>query len=182
MEKRILPSVVTVALLSGCSTYAADRYTPVFDGLSEADGVSPAKKVAVDQFTAAPSDSGTEIMCRAVGPITTPDGEPFAEYIRKALITQLRLTQSYSPEAATRISGSLDNINFDSHEGVWRMALTLQDNAGRTITVREAYPYKSSWFADVACSQTAQSLMPAVQNIVARIMAEPMLVGTAGGS
>ena len=62
-------------------------------------------------------------MCRAVGPITTPDGEPFAEYIRKALITQLRLTRSYSPEAATRISGSLDNINFDSHEGIWRMSL-----------------------------------------------------------
>ena len=47
---------MTVALLSGCSTYAANRYTPVFDGLSEADGVSPAKTVAVDQFTAAPSD------------------------------------------------------------------------------------------------------------------------------
>ena len=45
------------------------------------------QKVNVGAFTAAkPGQTG--IMCRLVGPITTPDGRSFEEYVRRALIDE----------------------------------------------------------------------------------------------
>lgn len=77
--------------MAGCSTYAADRYAVSMDSQEELRAISsaaPDRKVAVSEFSAS-KPGQSEIGCRADGPIKTPDGEPFEEYIRKALIGQL---------------------------------------------------------------------------------------------
>ncbi|MGZ9083349.1 MAG: hypothetical protein ACXW3U_14815 [Rhodoplanes sp.] len=167
--------VSTGLLLAGCSTYAADRYSVSMDSQEELQTVSteaPGRKVDVSRFSAS-KPGQTEIGCRAVAPIKTPDGEPFEEYIRKALIDQLRLAQLYSPDGAVHITGNLDYINFSSHQGIWSLTVTVSDEANNSFVVREDYDYQSSFVGDTACSQTAQALMPAVQNLIRKIVSTP---------
>ena len=73
---------ISAAMLSGCSTYAASRYSISADNVTALRAFR-GQTVAVGPFTAA-QPGKTEIMCRAVGPIKTPDGETFEEFVRKA--------------------------------------------------------------------------------------------------
>ena len=76
-----------VAILTGCSTYATDRYS-----ISASNVVALKKhhvsQISVGEFTAGNS-SEASIMCRGVGPIKTPDGENFETFIRNALISEI---------------------------------------------------------------------------------------------
>lgn len=171
-----LPIIVGIALnlLAGCSTYSVDRYAVSVDAqeqLLAAAHSNSNQKVAVDSFTAT-TPSQTEIGCRAVGPIKTPDGNTFEEYIRKALIDQLKLAQMYLSDASIRIRGNVDKVNFSSHEGVWYLQVTISDSKGKSFVVSENYDYKSSYYGETACNQTAQAFMPAVQNLVVKIVSD----------
>jgi hypothetical protein len=174
--KNFLLAIVAIWFVAGCSTYAADRYAISMDSQVELERVadaSPDRKITVDAFTA--TEPGlTEIDCRAVGPIKTPDGETFEAYVRKALIDQLRLAHLYAPDGDVRIGGNLDEINFSSHEGMWYVVLTIKDDAGRSFTVREDYDFESSWYGETACNQTAQALMPAIQNLIRKTVNNPV--------
>lgn len=174
--KKLVPAVSAALLAAGCSTYAADRYAVSMDSHSELQtlaAASPDRKIAVQPFTAS-RPGRTDIACRGVGPVKTPDGETFEAYIRKALIDQLRLAQMYASDGSLRISGNLDKADFDSFNGMWYLVLTVRDETGRTFTVREDYDYQSSWYGETACNQTAQAFMPAVQNLVRKVIADPM--------
>jgi hypothetical protein len=115
----------------------------------------------------------SEIMCRGVGPIKTPDGEPFSEFILKALVDELRIANAFSPTAPVTLTGNLDQIDFSSNMGNWKLALTVKSSNGRSMTVTENYSYTTSFFGDTACNQTAQAFMPSVQNLVGKIVRSP---------
>jgi hypothetical protein len=112
-------------------------------------------------------------MCRAVGPIKTPDGEPFCEYIRKALVDELRMANVFSTNAPVTLTGNLDQIDFSSNSGTWEIALTVRCSNGKSMTVSENYSYTTSFYGETACNQTAQALMPAVQNLVGKVVRSP---------
>ena len=38
------------------------------------------------------------------------------------------------------------------------------------MSVSEDYEYKTSFYGETACNQTAQALMPAVQNLVGKVV------------
>jgi hypothetical protein len=67
--------ILAITVLSGCSTYAAFRYSISADTVATLRGLR-GQSVRVGDFTAA-QPGRTEITCRAVGPIKTPDGESF---------------------------------------------------------------------------------------------------------
>jgi hypothetical protein len=127
--------------------------------LQTVSSAAPGRKVAVPRFTAT-KPGQTEIGCHAVGPIKSPDGEPFAEYIRKALIDQLRLAQLYSQDGAVHVYGNLDQIDFSSPEGISHLMVTLSDNANRSFVVNEDYDYQSSFYGETACNQQHRLLCP----------------------
>lgn len=169
--KRGIILLIAIILLSGCSTYSASRYSMSADNvvaLRTHDG----KTINVGPFS---STKGvhSEIMCRAVGPIKTPDGESFSEYIRKALIDELRIANVFSPAAPVTLTGNLDQIDFDSNMGYWNLELTVKSSNAKVMTVTENYSYTTSFFGETACNQTAQALMPAVQNLVGKIVRSP---------
>lgn len=173
--RNTLRLLILVSLLGGCSTYAADRYSVSMDthvALERAIASQQGQKVAVDEFGAT-NPGRTQIDCRAVGPIKTPDNETFEAFVRKALVDQLQLADLYSPDAQRRIGGSLDEINFSSVDGRWFLALTVTGNPGRRFTVREEYDYDTSFYGETACNQTAQALMPAVQNLILKVVSHP---------
>lgn len=159
--------LISIAIISsGCSTYAASRYSISADNvvaLRELKG----KKVSVGPFAALKLGE-SEIMCRGVGPIKTPDGEPFSEFIRKALIDELRIADVYSATSRPTLTGTLNEIDFSSATGEWDLALVIKSSNGQSMLVTENYSFSSSYYGETACNQTAQALMPAVQNLVGR--------------
>lgn len=167
---RAAGAIAFVATLAGCSTYSVPRYSASTDDVVTLRKLPP-NSVSVGAFTSA-GGPVSEISCRAVGPIKTPDGEPYAEFIRKALISELKMAGAYSESAPTQITGVLNKIDFSSASGVWNLDLTLASGK-RSIAVSEAYPFTSSFYGETACNQTAQALMPAVQDLIGKAVQQP---------
>ena len=169
--KKLFILFAIVTLFSGCSTYSTSRYSISADNvvaLRSLDG----NTLNIGAFSAT-TPGQKEIMCRGVGPIKTPDGESFAEFIRKALLDELKMANSYSPLAPVSITGNLDAIDFSSNSGNWNLALTIKSSNGKSMSVSESYAYTSSFYGETACNQTAQAFMPAVQNLVGKIVRSP---------
>jgi hypothetical protein len=163
-----LAVITSFSVLSGCSTYSAARYTSNADNIVALRSLN-GKVVNVGTFSAT-KPGEKEIMCRGVGPIKTPDGEPFADFVRKALVDELQLAGAYSKTAPVTLTGNLDAIDFSSASGNWNLALTVKSSNGKSITASEQYAFTTSFYGETACNQTAQAFMPAVQNLVGKIV------------
>lgn len=162
-------TLAAVAILaSGCSTYSATRYSISTDNVVALRSLN-GKTLNVGAFSST-TPGQKEIMCRGVGPIKTPDGEPFAEFVRKAFLDELKIANAYSPSAPVTITGNLDAIDFSSNSGNWNLALTVKTSNGKSMSVSESYAYTSSFYGETACNQTAQAFMPAVQNLVGKVV------------
>jgi hypothetical protein len=166
--RKIILSICALTALSGCSTYSASRYSMSADNVIALKSLN-GKVANVGAFSAT-TPGQTEIMCRGVGPIKTPDGEPFASYIRKALVDELRMGGSFSTSAPTTLTGNLDAIDFSSNSGSWNLSLTVKSSNGKSMSATESYAFTSSFYGETACNQTAQAFMPAVQNLVGKIV------------
>lgn len=173
MKNLLVLSAIAV-LASGCSTYSATRYSISTDNVVALRSLN-GKTVNVGAFSAS-TPGQTEIMCRGVGPIKTPDGEPFAEFVRKAMLDELKIANIYSSSAPVTITGNLDAIDFSSSSGNWNLALTVRSSNGKSMSVSESYGYTSSFYGETACNQTAQAFMPAVQNLVGKVVRSPEFV------
>ncbi len=159
--------LIALALTAtGCSTYAVPRYTSNADTVQALRALN-VNGVAVGSFTSSKQDH-REIMCRGVGPIKTPDGESFTEFVRKAFVSELKFANIHRDVADITISGNLNGIDFSSLEGAWNLDLTLMSSKGRSFNVKESYQFTTSYYGETACNQTAQALMPAVQNLVTK--------------
>jgi len=166
--KQVLGLIVLVAMLSGCSTYSTNRYSISVDNVVALRTLN-GKTINVGDFSSSvPGQS--EIMCRGVGPIKTPDGEPFSEFIRKSLLDELQIANVFSPTSTTTLTGHLDKIDFSSNTGNWNLALTIKSSNGRSMVITENYSYTTSFYGETACNQTAQAFMPAIQNLVGKIV------------
>ena len=160
--------ILAFLFMSGCSTYSANRYSISVDNREAIKAANPdGKKISIGEFTS--TEPKSQITCRAVGPVKTPDGETFAEYIKKSLEDELKLAELYSNNSNLIISGNLESIDFNSNGGSWHIALTVNSNNGESFKVDQVYDYKSSWYGETACNQTAQALMPAVQDTIRKV-------------
>ena len=101
----------------------------------------------------------------------TPDGETFEEFVRKALVDELKIAELYAAAAPV---GLFDAIDFQSGaDATWRIKVTLSSSNGKSLAIAEEYGYKSSYYGETACNQTAHALMPAVQNVVSKVVRHP---------
>jgi hypothetical protein len=102
--------IVLGTLATGCSSYAVAKYGVSVENVSTLRALGD-EKINVGAFGAA-KPGQTAIMCRAVGPVRTPDGGPFEEYIRKALIDELRVAGAFSDAASVTLTGHLGPARF----------------------------------------------------------------------
>ena len=170
VPRLVIPILAVVITLAGCSTYAAQRYSIAATnivGLRAFRG----QQVNVGPFSAA-KPGRSEITCRAVGPIKTPDGEPFEEFIRKAFVADLDIAEVYSAAAPVTLTGHLDAIDFSSGltDAAWDIAMTISSTNGKRLSVESHYSFAGNFVGEVACNQTAQALMPAVQDLIGKII------------
>lgn len=177
-DKRALSVALLVSLtVIGCSTYAASSYSVTAESVA-ALRTFRGQPVAVGAFTAR-LPGKTAITCRGLGPVRTPDGEPFEEFIRKALVAELTVAEIYAASAPIVLTGRLESIDFSSdfRDAFWDIALTLRSTNGKSLAVTEHHVFMSGTFGETACSQTARALMPAVQNLVGTALRHPEFPG-----
>jgi hypothetical protein len=197
--KLLLTVAAVMALLAGCTiTYVASRYSISADNVKTLRTFK-GQSVNVAPFSAA-NPRQTEIKCRGPGgaPIGTPDGEAYEDFVRKAFVDDLTIAEIYSSASPTRrpgrrlrrlhqaprlrrredapitLTGRLDAIDFSSFaEASWSIGLTITSSNGQSLSVFEDYKYPSSLEGVTACTATAQALMPAVQNLIAKVIRHP---------
>ena len=173
MKKNGTLPLITVAAaiaVTGCSTYATAPYS------SDAETVVYLRDANIDPVGLGPfggAGDKTSINCRAVGPIEAPEGEGFAQFVRDAVADELRLAGKYDSDSDVVINGELQEIDFSSVSGRWDIHLLLLSTNGEQMEVSETYDYSTSYFGETACNQTAQALMPAVQNLVSKAVRSP---------
>lgn len=163
--------LLTLFLTQACSTYATNRYS-ISAGNVVALKSYDAAEVGIGDFTAT-EPGKTSVMCRAVGPIPTPDGETFESYIRNALISEMQIAEIYSEQSDVVLTGNLNQILPSSMSGTWDISLTVNSSNGKSFTVDESFKFKTSFYGETACNQTAQALMPAVQNVITQVVTHP---------
>ena len=166
--KKLIILLSLVLVVSGCSTYASSRYSVSVDNVVALRTLN-GKTINIGPFTSS-TPGQSEIMCRAVGPIKTPDGEPFSEFIRKAFVDELKMANAFSTSSPITLTANLDSIDFTSMSGAWNLVLTVKSSNGKSMVATEAYNFTSSYYGETGCNQTAQALMPAVQNLVGKIV------------
>lgn len=172
---RWLVSFLAVVLVTGCSSYAVPRYGVSVTNVTalKQTGASP---IGIGKFTAT-GESKSDITCRAVGPIKSPDERPFEEYIRKALIDELQVAGIYAESSPVVLTGNLDKVDFSSTEGKWMLAVTVKSSNGRALTVANDHDYETSFVAEKACALTAQAFGPAVQTLIGKLVHHPEFGG-----
>ncbi len=168
MLKKIALASLVAMTVSGCSTYSVNRYAVSVDNISALKNIKDTK-INIGEFNAA-GESKTSIMCRGVGPIKTPDGQSFEGFIRKALVDELTMAEIHDTNSPITLTGTLDSIDFNSASGSWDIAVTINSSNGQSMSVTESYSYTSSFYGETACNQTAQALMPAVQNLIGKVV------------
>src|SRR5262245_14942793 len=102
---RCLTLLLTIVILAGCSTFDVGRYGVSVENAKALKDYR-GQTVKVGTFTA--KESRIEISCRPVGPITTPDNQPFEDYVRRALIDELTVADLLSDNAPVTLTGSLN--------------------------------------------------------------------------
>jgi hypothetical protein len=163
--------VLIVPFMIGCTTYSAVRYAPMAETVAilRQHRSTP---VNVGAFTMK-NPRGASIDCRGAGPVQTPDDEPIEEYVRKALVSELIMAEMYSQTAPVTLTGFLEEFDFSSMKGRWKMTLVVTSSHGRQVTVSEDYDYDFHFIGDVACRQTAHAMTPAVQNLIRTLVQHP---------
>lgn len=179
---RLTALLLVVLVSSACSSYTIPRY-----GLSADNVLSLRKmgqKVNVGAFTGSPPGRA-EIGCRGKGPVKTPDERPFEDYIRRALIDELKVAEMLSDSAPVTLTGNLGAIDFNSMKGAWTMNITFVSSNGRSLLLPILYSYKTGpafTFPQIgsqaasderACTETAQAFPVAVQVLIARLVHHP---------
>jgi hypothetical protein len=132
--------------------------------------------VNVGPFTA--KEPGVkEILCRLAAQIQPPDGETFENYVRKAFIDDLKVSELYSTQAPITLTGRLDELDFSSNSSHWNIALTITSSNGRALSVGERYEFAFTFGGDTACNEVAKAFVPAVQNLIGRVIQHPEFPG-----
>ncbi|CAB3717750.1 hypothetical protein LMG3458_03682 [Achromobacter deleyi] len=170
-----LSGVVILALaVSGCSTFAVPRYSADAETVSALRAVGEVK-VKVGAFGNGPGDQSRAgvITCRGFGPVKTPNAEPYSEYVRKALISELLMANIYAESAPVELTGTLDKLNFSSNSGKWVSAMTLTSSNGSSLSVEDTYKFTTSFIGETACTQTALAGMGAVQELIKKAVRDP---------
>jgi hypothetical protein len=69
--------------------------------------------------------------------------------------------------------GKINALSFSSFGGYWQIDMTLNSSNGKSMDTSEQYSFHSSYLGDAACHDVADAFEPAVQALIAAIIADP---------
>ncbi len=154
----------------GCTSMSVHRYAASAENVSVLRKTER-KNIAVGLFHH--KGDPKVIDCRAI-PIYTPDKESYAEFIRKAFISELLMADIYDAESDLVLSAVIDKMEVKSTSGAfWTLELILKSTNGHSFKVSENFKFDSAWSGDAACRNASQAFVPAVQNLIKKAVTHP---------
>ena len=172
MKNKILllsTAVLASFLLSGCGI-KTNEYNVSADNVQTLRDYK-ALKLDVADFTAT-NQGESSVMCRLAETVSTPKGEPFSEYIKEALVSELKMAGVYDKNSDLKISGNLNKIYGSTMYGnaYWELNVTISSSNGKSITVNTKRDYPSSYLASTACNNMGTSFSPTIKQLIAEIL------------
>lgn len=163
---------------TGCATNVTNRYSASAENVSALRAISP-QKLSVGSFTQSSSIPSDGVIC--VGkPTIPPDGNNFAEYIRLALISELKMADLYSENAPNQITGEITSIENDASmidvNASWLISMRLKSKNSE-IEVSDRYSFKAVTGTMDSCSGSAYRFADAVQNLLGKAIKSPEFIG-----
>jgi hypothetical protein len=166
-----IAAALSIFALSACSTYMPQRYS------ISADNNMALKMIEVGNINVGSfkGQANFDSSCRAAGPIAPPDNMSFEAYIQKALADELKVAGKFDEKTPKiTLSGIVEQLAFSSSRGLtggsWNIGLRVNSSNGRSSYVSEYYEFNSGFIADTACKQTAEAYLPAVQNLIGKLV------------
>jgi len=172
MKKSLLLSsslILATILFTGCGIKTSEYNV-------SADNVQTLRdykelKLDVSNFTATNSGESS-VMCRLAETISTPKGESFSDYIKEALISELKMAGVYDKNSELKISGNLNKIYGSTMFGnaYWEINVAVSSTNGKSITVNTKRDYPSSYLASTACNNMGTSFAPTIKQLIGDII------------
>lgn len=168
---RILHLIVcTFACVSSGCGYTASNYSASVRNIEQLRvAVPPGAAIKVGKFES-PNGPVTSVSCR-LNPMTLPDNGTYEEYIREAIINELRLAGGYSETSSTEMRVLVNAIDASSSllGGSWDIKLTFSADGIQPFTVQHKHEFKTSYDGDTTCERAGASLVPAVQGLIGKL-------------
>lgn len=101
----------------------------------------------------------------------------FEAYIRKAMVDELKIAGAYAEKSDVVLSGEVRKVAFSSTKsitgGAWEFAVEMKSSNGKSLSINDIYEFTSGFEGMSACRQTAEALLPAVQNLINKAVTSP---------
>lgn len=173
LRKLILSCIVL--LVAGC-THTSQQYGLSAENLSSLQQLkqSTNSTLNVANFTSF-SPGLNSILCRAAGPIEPPGGQAFENYLRDALLAELKVAGLLNEKSGNVLQGHLEHIDFNSNIGAGNWTIRVRFNAanGSAFTVENSHSFSTNFIADIACGQVARALNAATQDFLKKVFEHP---------
>ena len=171
---KILTSVA-VLMLGACAN-EPPRY-----GVSVANNIAlkaiKASEIGVGTFTRTAEFSNN---CRLLyGKVSLPYNMTFESYIQQALSDELEVAgmlDEHKPKII--LTGDIEKLGFSTLTsllggGSWDITLRVNSSNGKSVTISDHYEFDASGQVWAACAQTASAYMPAVQDLIGKLIVSP---------
>jgi len=168
---RTLHFCLLALLLPACTTFTPQRYVPWASNQQLLSRLPPAL-VHVGKIT---SPFELSDLCRLAGVVAPPDEMTVERYIEGALQDELKLAGRHATvDQGVSLTAVMQEMAFSSMDlllhGWWHLTLRVRSSNGRSLYVETAYEFNSGFSAPVACKQTAEALLPAVQDLLRNML------------
>jgi hypothetical protein len=163
-----------VWLVPACAGYRLTGYAPSAATAAAASDALRGAQVRIGPFVGQGA-AESPLMCRASGRIHVDDGVSFADFVRRALIEEIRGAGALSEQAPVTLTGTVSRFEFSTvmPMGTWTLELTLTSSNGRAVTATEVHDFDVGRVGEDPCVLTAAAAVPAVQRLITRILKHP---------
>lgn len=174
MNTRLVFIAVAMLVTIGCSTFTTPRYSISANNHVALKSMN-LSRVGIGSFS---GPRHFDNYCRGAGPLAPIDGLSYADYIKQAFESELKVAGAYDDKSPNVIlSGEIIELGFSSSSSVtrgsWHIDLMLRSSNGESIRASETYQFESGFLADTACKQTAEAFEPAVQDLIGKTISNP---------
>lgn len=178
MNIKLLLLSFSVITLSACQSYTAQTYSISPDTVRSVKNLKLNESVGVGEVMA-PTD--VDLNCRAMGPIALPNKLTLSTYVKKAMEDELKIGDAYAYQnPKVTLSAQITKFSMSSSKGLTRgyfdIDLKVISSNGKSIQANEYYEFDSGFDGYTACKNTSDALMPAIQNLVAKVYKNPQFV------
>ncbi len=168
--------IATLAIFSAACSHVAPKYSASATNVEEMRMIAKeaTAKISAGEFTA--TEAGKKsIGCRAEGTVGAPDNKTFDQFIKDAIVDEMKVAGIYDEKSHIKLQSNLDFIDFSSNIGAgkWMMKMTFKSDGIEPFLIENTYEFSTNFIADIACEQVSQALPAATQDLIKKLVQHP---------